>query len=482
MRFISEGEAEQRHRLIILTDMENEPDDSQTMVRLLMYANELDIEGLIAVTSCWLPNTVYPEAIADRIEAYNLVRANLLQHAPNWPTREYLLDRTAGGQRDFGMKGVGTGKSTAGSELIIKALQMDDPRPVHFAINAGANTLSQALWDINERYGEEDVARWVAKVRVYDDSGQDDGGAWMCHTFPDLFYVRSRCQIFGLYGPRIGAGPDCWAPLDQYDWVETNVRRRHGILGALYPQRQHKDGQADFIEGGGTGSWIGLVNKGLYDPAEISWGGWGGRFSWDKVQVTAGQPKARPLEEQYYPFLMYPQADDMSWLFDGPDEGWKGFSGYRDDGTMYNKDFHAIWRWRSAHLNEFKARMDWCVAPYEQANHNPVAAFYGDQNRTIVRLEVEPGEQIKLDASKSWDPDKKLRYLAENLAFKWYPYPEAGTYDGPIKIADSTDPVAAMQVPADSSGKQIQVILEVNDQHPDAPLTSYRRIVMDVAG
>ncbi len=38
-----------RSRILVLTDMGNEADDSQTMVRLLMYANRFDIEGLIAV-------------------------------------------------------------------------------------------------------------------------------------------------------------------------------------------------------------------------------------------------------------------------------------------------------------------------------------------------------------------------------------------------------------------------------------------------
>ncbi len=194
MRFLSKGKPKQRYRLIILTDMENEPDDSQTMVHLLMYANELEIEGLIAVTSCWLPNTVYPESIADRVEAYGVVRPNLLQHAPGWPTREHLLERTAGGQRGYGMKAVGTGKSTAGSELIIRALQADDARPVHFAVNAGSNTLAQALWDIDERYPDEVRDRLLSKVRVYDDSGQDDSGAWMCHTFPDIFAVPQRAE------------------------------------------------------------------------------------------------------------------------------------------------------------------------------------------------------------------------------------------------------------------------------------------------
>src|ERR1035437_8968346 len=52
----------ENHRMIILTDMLNEPDDSQTMVRLLMYANEVDIEGLIAVSGFAL----YPGRDASR--------------------------------------------------------------------------------------------------------------------------------------------------------------------------------------------------------------------------------------------------------------------------------------------------------------------------------------------------------------------------------------------------------------------------------
>jgi hypothetical protein len=69
VELVSKGMPEDRHRLIILTNMENEPDDSQTMVKLLMYANEIDIEGLIAVGSRWLPNHVFPEPIHDRVKA-----------------------------------------------------------------------------------------------------------------------------------------------------------------------------------------------------------------------------------------------------------------------------------------------------------------------------------------------------------------------------------------------------------------------------
>ncbi len=480
MQFLSRGKLEETHRLVILTDMENEPDDSQTMVKLLLYSNEIDIEGLIAVSSRWLQHTVYPESIIDRIEAFGAVRRNLLEHATGWPTREYLLERTGGGQRDFGMKGVGDGKSTPGSEIIIRAADAEDPRPIYVAINAGANTLAQALWDVKQSRPDREVTEFVSKIRVYDDSGQDDAGAWICHTFPNIFYVRSRSQVFGLFGPTLDSGPQPWAPLDQWDWAEQNVRRRHGVLGALYPQRVWKDRSYTFMDGGGTTTWIGLVNKGLYDPAEISWGGWGGRFSWTKEQVPAGQFEVDQLEAPYEPFAMYPQADDISWVWKGADEGFKAFSGVRGEVQYYNKTFAALWRWRDAYTRDFRARMDWCVADYEHANHHPVAVFHGDENCTTVRLKVEPGETVKLDASGSWDPDTKLRNLPERLSYRWFPYPEAGTYEGKVDIKDPEKEVSETTISKDANGKQIHIILEVTDDHPEVPLTAYRRIVMDV--
>ncbi len=40
-----------RARVLVLTDIEADPDDSQSLVRFLTYANQWDIEGLVATTS-----------------------------------------------------------------------------------------------------------------------------------------------------------------------------------------------------------------------------------------------------------------------------------------------------------------------------------------------------------------------------------------------------------------------------------------------
>ena len=487
MKFISKGEPEKKHRLIILTDMENEPDDSQTMVKLLMYANEVDIEGLIAVTSVHLPNMVFPESIVDRVNAYGVVRDHLMLHAPGWPTATELLEKVAGGQRGYGMSAVGTGKSSPGSEQIIRAVDKKDPRPIWVAVNAGSNTLAQALWDVRERRSLEEVKAFVSKLRVYDDSGQDDAGAWMCSQFPDLFYIRSRYQVFGLFGPDEKCGPDVTYPLDHYHWAELNVRTRHGVLGALYPQRFFSDGRFAFMDGGGTTTWLGLVNKGLFDPDHITWGGWGGRFSDVAEQVPAGQMYCAEEERQYGSYRMYPQAADTSFTCDANRIESGGFMGFAD-GTRFDWHYFApLWRWRDAYLADFKARMDWCVTDYLHANHHPAACLFGDANRTVARFTARAGEACEFDASGSYDPDDRVRFFEpvkgtykEQIDFKWYCYPEAGTYKGEVNVEEADSPVARVRIPMDAAGTQIHIILEVRDRDGKAPLRSYRRIVIDV--
>ena len=50
-----------KHRVIILTDVENEPDDTESLVRLMLYTNQIDVRGLIATTSTHLRNRIAPD-------------------------------------------------------------------------------------------------------------------------------------------------------------------------------------------------------------------------------------------------------------------------------------------------------------------------------------------------------------------------------------------------------------------------------------
>src|SRR5438270_9341904 len=79
-----------RPRLCVLTDIGGDPDDQQSMVRLMVYANEFEIEGLIA-TAAGTPGELKeartrPELIREIVAAYGQVRENLARHAAGWPT------------------------------------------------------------------------------------------------------------------------------------------------------------------------------------------------------------------------------------------------------------------------------------------------------------------------------------------------------------------------------------------------------------
>ena len=50
-------------RVVVMTDIANEPDDQMSMVRFLVYSNQFDVEGLVATTSTWMRNTVRPDVI-----------------------------------------------------------------------------------------------------------------------------------------------------------------------------------------------------------------------------------------------------------------------------------------------------------------------------------------------------------------------------------------------------------------------------------
>src|SRR5688572_31067119 len=89
-------------RLLVLTDIEADPDDTQSLVRLLLYSNEIDLEGLVATTSIHMRGEIHPDSIRAVLDAYDKVRANLLLHASNYPTTNTLRALVAEGQPSYG--------------------------------------------------------------------------------------------------------------------------------------------------------------------------------------------------------------------------------------------------------------------------------------------------------------------------------------------------------------------------------------------
>ena len=129
-------------RLIILADMGNEADEEQQMAHMLVNCNEFGLEGLIAVTGKFLQENarteykrmLHPELFHKLIDGYAEVVPNLQLHADSWPTPDYLHGIVRSGQTRYGLADVGPGKSTEGSRLIARSMQLDDPRPLNIKL------------------------------------------------------------------------------------------------------------------------------------------------------------------------------------------------------------------------------------------------------------------------------------------------------------------------------------------------------------
>jgi hypothetical protein len=444
----------ERQRAIVLTDISNEPDDEESLVRFLVYSNEYDVEGLIATTSVWLKDTVRPERIQERVAAYGQVRDNLLKHASGYPTQEHLLSVIKRGRPEFGMAGVGEGKSSEGSRHIIEVVDRPDKRPVWVCVWGGANCLAQALREVKQTRSVAELDTFVSKLRIYTISDQDDSGRWMRITFPDLFYIVSpssvdnqdypRATWTGISGDRLYRnGAMQKFELVDNPWLERNVIQNHGPLGALYPRLK-------YIMEGDTPSFLGLVNNGLGSQFSPSYGGWGGRYVFRQAYG-----ETRPI--------------------------WTNGRDSRDtvvaeNGMSYTSDQATIWRWREAYQNDFAARMDWCVADaFPKANHNPVAGFQADTSKAVARMGAKSGARVTLSAAGTSDPD------GDKVACRWFVYPEAGTCKSPVEIEGGTSQEASLIAPQVDKPEDLHVILEVRDEG-QPPLYSYRRVILTVEG
>ncbi len=465
----------EKTRIIITQD--GEVDDMNSLIHTLLYANDLDIAGIVQSSSSLHfsgHDDVQPQRwmgtdwMNDFLDAYEAVYPKLKVHDPDYMTPEEVRAITkVGNIKDNGeMEEV-----TEGSELIKACILDEDERTLYIGIGGGANTVGRALKSIEEEYKETDkwkeIYEKVTKKVVLTPWGNQDNvyQSYISVVWPDI----RTMDVSGVSGP-VGYSygtqdiPFLAKKKMEGSFMYEHLVNGHGPLMDLYVTW----GDGTYLEGEEWGSQFG-VNEEMVGTT--NW--WGGSF------FGAAYNRYDFLSEGDSPDWMIAIPTGLRSLEDPSYGGWGGRYALDSETTPHYSQPRGevtMSHWMEAIMSEFAARADWCIEDsFENANHAPeVAVVEG------LDFEAAAGEEITLTA-KAFDPD------GNDVSIYWWEYEEADTYtkaegsDGVRLGAVEGNPAGVIvRIPADAkSGDTIHIILEANDNARHA-LYAYQRVIITI--
>ena len=443
------AEGELKPRLVVCTDIapaDVEPDDMESMVRLMAYADLFEIEALITTVgwNCDPYPAEWAQYLQRVIEAYRNDVPKLMKRSEQteflpidiekksqfigyWPSADYLKSRAVMGSQRGGIKVIGEGNDSPGSNLLIQLADEDDNRPIYVAAWGGANTLAQAIWRVKQTRTTEELKRFVRKFRIYTITDQDmqysmrmnraySSHMWLRKEFKDdLQFIWDE----GTWQEQCDLGKRNW------QLHKDNIQGK-GALGKEYPT--YKWG----VEGD-TPSFLYIMPNGLNDSEDPHQAGWAG----------------------YHERSLCADSLTIAWT------SWQ--DPVRSISIGYKTRFYPD------EIADFMSRMQW--ADEGQGNHNPVVIINGSKSRQPVNIQAKSGEKILIDASKSSDVD------GDNLKFRWWQQPEIGKTK--VNITQSEQSVTTIEIPKEVNGDTVHIVCEVHDDGP-FHLVSYRRIIVQI--
>ena len=494
----------EKPRIIITADPEL--DDNNSLIRLILYSSDLQIEGLIYASSqfhwkgdgkgtkWFVPGREYDRFgmnecpceswrwakderfIHDIVEAYDKTYPNLKTHNPEYPNPESLKSVIRYGNIEFDGD---FSKDSPGSELIRELILDDQPGKLFITVWGGASTIARALFTIQRDF--EFTNEWseirekINRKVVLLPSGDQDNtiATFIRPNWPDIEIRQFRQSPNYGYGAQLNASQEN-APFLTPTWMKENISDQ-GAFGELYrvwgDGKQMVEGdKVDYFGMAGftneqlkemgyfvwmpvqeKGSWLGegdnhtvmnMLGNGLRAFEKEYYGGWGGRM----VTVSSSAIVAGMSSSG--------SAEDMAASLSSQNRNQNGLEEFPNYFPEAQRDF--------------AARLKWSVTPnFQDANHAPVTKIDGP-----LTLHGTPGQKIKLHASAS-DPDD------DDVTIQWYQTPISGS-ETSVSLSTLLGNSTEFTIPEDAkAGQEIHIIAAATDK-TDSPLTSYQRVTIKI--
>lgn len=462
--------AQPKYRVVIMTDMTH--DDGNSLIRYLYYANELETEAIIVTPQ--LPDYTFDatgpwDKATSILNAYATEYEQLKKHHSGYPTPSYLSQITKKGRGALpiiwhtndkrfegkivdrhvvsewgeikygdwigdGLNPNGEPKDSEGSEFLQSIFEEEDDRPIFVQMWGGSITFVQALYRFREKHGERALEDLMNKLHIFGIHLQDITFDFMINLDQ---LQEIKCLNMGdvastyegkRYHPR-------WFIFDHgHFWhyvasSEPNYVKPmpHSEVSGHGPMSEHYDGGGE----GDSPSFLYLIsgNLGLNDPLKPGQGSWGSLFV----------PMGEPFPQGYYSTCGVEKAHLNRWVVDAK--------------------------------RSFENRLNYSLKNPDEVNHVPVAVVQGKGGEQAQAWKAKPGATIQLDASKSHDPDE------DQLNFKWYFYPEAGTLKDIPVIENASSDKIKFKMPNTRATGDLHLILEVEDSGSPS-LKSYKRFII----
>lgn len=479
----------QRPRCIITQDAE--VDDMNSLIHVLLYSNEVDIQGIVQSSSKFhwkgvagqkeekytkpyrWPGT---EWMQKYLNAYQKVYPNLKKHDKSYPAPAYLKSVTKVG--NIGYKGE-MDSATEGSELIKKTILDNDERTLYLLAWGGTNTISRALKDIEKEY--KGTKQWDAirkkiinKVVIPACGEQDETySEYIAEEWPEIKFMS--CSQMSSYAYMWRTQPEDSSKKTLYaDFMLKNLIRKHGALldnyvtwgdgtyldgeepgsqfgtnedlldsldwwGGFNPVQKYQ--RYDFLSEGDSPTFFMLLDTGLRTLEDITNGGFSGRYARADKKNSKGQEVNywSPVKDTYV----------------------------KEDGNTMQVE--SSWKYIDDIQNDFASRADWCIVnDYAKANHAPKVSVTEGTD-----IKASAGETLKLHAIAT-DPDD------DYVTVSWSEYTDASTTETALTLKGAASDTISFKIPEDAkAGQKIHLIVQAQDDG-EHTLTHYQQVIITI--